>query len=645
MTGVLDSSASVAPSTGFPDGGRRLVVYVLFDRRGEVDDYITVALAGLREHSVRVLVVVNGSLSEAGRAMLEPLADEILVRKNVGFDIWAHKDALDHIGASIADFDEVVLTNDTWFGPIQPFGPVLARMSDREVHFWGLTDHAREEPNPFTGVGVLPYHLQSFWIAVRREMFLSEAWEAYWRDLPAMPSYFDAVLKHEAIFTEHFTERGYSVDVAFPSAAYPTDHPALFNPDLLLDDGCPVVKRRPFFHYPPFLDRHAVIGRRILRHIAGFGFPMGVIWQNLARNVAPRILNADAGMLEVLPDVDVSYDPERAFRTVVVAHVTRVDALPSIVDRIAHVPSPYDVVLTADAALADLLRDALRHGQPHGAAEVQVREVVDDGGSDMTAFLVACSDVLHDPRYDIVVKVHTRLPEGRTVNERRYFERWELDNLLGTPGFVRNALALFQREGGLGMVFPPTIHVGYGNMGGAWEGLREAAVWVNDRMAVNVPMDGASPLAPLGGMFIARPDALRLMVEHDWKLSGSPHSMPPVDVARLQERLFVGAAGERGYHVRTILNAEHAGISHNSLEYKIDQLASTTPGYPVEQIQFLHSMGNVHRGRAVDYALMYLRRNRPRTVRLLRPVGRVIAGVRRRVRVVVGRVGKTGSHR
>ncbi len=30
---------------------------------------------------------------------LEPVSDEILVRENVGFDIWAHKDALDHVGA------------------------------------------------------------------------------------------------------------------------------------------------------------------------------------------------------------------------------------------------------------------------------------------------------------------------------------------------------------------------------------------------------------------------------------------------------------------------------------------------------------------------------------------------------------------
>ena len=41
----------------FPVGGRRLVVYVVWDRRGQVEDYIPFALAGFRDHAARVLVV------------------------------------------------------------------------------------------------------------------------------------------------------------------------------------------------------------------------------------------------------------------------------------------------------------------------------------------------------------------------------------------------------------------------------------------------------------------------------------------------------------------------------------------------------------------------------------------------------------
>ncbi|WP_344740296.1 rhamnan synthesis F family protein, partial [Microbacterium awajiense] len=226
------------------------------------------------------------------------MSDAVLVRENRGYDIWAHKEGLAFEG-DLSGFDEVVLTNDTWFGPVREFGPVFERMDARAVDVWGMTDHAEEVPNPFTKEGRLPYHLQSFWIAVRRGMFLSEAWERYWRELPEMPDYYDAVLTHEAVFTEYFTDRGFVAEAAFSYREYPTTHPALFNADLLIEDGCPLLKRRPLFHYPPFLDRHAVIGRWTLQVVERYGYPMPLIWRNLAMNVPPRVLNADAAMLEV----------------------------------------------------------------------------------------------------------------------------------------------------------------------------------------------------------------------------------------------------------------------------------------------------------------------------------------------------------
>jgi rhamnosyltransferase len=602
-------------------------------------------LAGLRDHAARVLVVVNGALSDEGRAKLEPVCDEILVRENVGFDIWAHKDALDHVGAAIADFDEVLLTNDTWFGPVRPYGPVFERMGEQAVHFWGMTDHAREEPNPFTGEGVLHYHLQSFWIAVRREMFLSEEWAAYWRDLPPMPGYFDAVLQHEAVFTEHFASRGFGHGVAFGSEGYPTDHPALFNPDLLLADGCPVLKRRPFFHWPPFLDRHAVIGREILREVAGYGYPMECIWQDLARNVEPKILNTDAAMLEVLPEVDVSYDPSRPLRIAAVVNIVHVEMTDELLDRVGHLPAPVDLfITTTDEARAGRIRTILERRKDAGIGRSDLRVVPSKLGRHMSAFLIGCRDVLEGGAYDLVVKLHSKKSSRKSFNASRYFARHQFENLLSSPGYVANVLALFQREPGLGVVFPPMIHIGIPTMGRGWSVYRPRAEELLTSMGVHVPLDGVSPLAPLGGMWIARPEALRLLLQKDWAYEDYAPSKdhPDADLAPTQERTIAYVAGERGYHCRTILNAEHAAISHTAIEYKLDQLASTTPGYPIEQIQFLHRAGWTGHGGVVGLARMYLRLNHPGASRAIDPVytaaRRTVIGLKATTARVRGRV-------
>ncbi|WP_457101002.1 rhamnan synthesis F family protein [Microbacterium sp. P5_E9] len=611
----MASPGAVVPAGVFPVGGRRLVIYVVFDRRGGVDDFIPVALAGLRGDASRILVVVNGSLSDAGRAKLEPVCDEILVRDNVGFDIWAHKDALDHVGAGLAEFDEVVLTNDTWFGPVRPYGPVFERMGERPVHFWGMTDHAREEPNPFTHKGVLAYHLQSFWIAVRREMFLSDVWASYWRDLPAMPGYFDAVLKHETVFTETFADAGYTHDVAFGCRDYDTSNPSLLNAERLLDDGCPVLKRRVFFQWPPYMDHKAVVGRWVLDKAASYGYPLDVIWRNLARNVPPRDLNADAGMLEVLPDVDVSYDPSRPFRTVVVAHIFYEDMTDEMLDLADTLPGPYDLVVTTpDSRKAEAIRELIA-ARPSRRGSVEVRILPSNDGRDQSAFLIACRDVLLGGEYDLVVKLHSKKTPQDGFNVGRHFKSQQFENLLDSPGYTANVLALFQKEPGLGLVYPPTIHIGYPTMGRGWWSNKPAFEVLAAKLGIRVPLDEISPLAPYGSMYIARPEALRLLVEHEWRYEdfGGAEAYRDGGLAHVLERVPSYAAAELGYHTRTVLTTEHFAISQTAFEFNFDELSATIPGATYEQIEFLKLAGYVGHGRLRDFARIYMRLHHPGT--------------------------------
>lgn len=613
--------AAVPPRGEFAADGRRLVIYAIWERRGDVADFVSYALNALRAHVDHLLVVVNGTLSDEGRRALDGVADTLLERENVGYDIWAHKNALDSLGSSIADYDEIVLMNDTWYGPVRDFGALFSRMNARSLDFWGISDHAAQVPNPFTGRDRLPYHLQSYWIAARKSLFLSDAWRSYWRNLPSLDTYFDAVLKHEAIFTEHFTARGFVAEAAFPCINYPTDHPALFNPDLLLADGCPTLKRRPFFHYPPFLDRHAVTGRWILRDVESYGFPVRFIWSDLARNVQPRVLNTDAAMLEVLPDVARGEAPP--WRLAVVAHVADLSAAEEVLERVSLIPEGYDLFVTVtsvdDSAAVRSLIDRII-GADVGIREVRI--VPSKNGRDVSAFFIECRDVLTSEQYDLVVKVHTMRRSKSSFNARRYFRQHQLVNLLSSTGYIVNLLSLFDREPGLGLVYPPTVHTGYGVLGRGWSMYRQRTEKLCKRLGILVPLDDVSPLAPYGGMFIARREALALLADQRWNYNQFARAgrFGEFNLAREIERTFSYAAAERGFHTRTVLNAQFAAISHTRLEYKVDQLSMNLPGYPQDQIEWLHRAGWTGHGGIVGLLRMYLRMSHPRVGRALDPL-------------------------
>ncbi|WJM15023.1 rhamnan synthesis F family protein [Microbacterium arborescens] len=605
----------VAESPGVPrrflESDRRAVVYVIYDKRGRVDDFVLHALRGLREHAHHIVAVVNGELRSDARRSLETLVDEVLQRENTGLDIWGQKAGLDLLGDRLAEFDEVVLTNDTWFGPVRPFSPIFQRMNAAELDFWGLTDHPRVEIEASWTGEVIPYHLQSFWIAVRRRMFTSDAWRDYWRDLPLLDDWRQAVTRHEVTFTEHFASRGFTHDVGFPYADYDTENPSIFNADAMLDAGCPVVKRKPFFFWPITMDHNASIGRWTLEKVESYGYPRELILPNLARNSPPRDLATDIGALEILSDQPALYDASSPLRLVVVAHIYYVDMARDMLRRADMMPGPYDLVVTTpDAGRADAIA-AVVADSPREGRRVDIRVLPSNNGRDQSAFLIACRDVIMDDRYDVLVKIHTKRTPQQGYAVGQHFASQQLDNLLPNAGYAANLVGLFQREPTLGLVYPPMIHIGHGTLGHAWWGNRDNFVKVADQLGMQVPLDDGSPLAPFGSMYAARPIALRRLAEHAWRYEdfGGKNAYRDGGLAHVLERMPSYVAAEDGYHTRHALTAEYASLSHTSLEFKVDEMAATIPGSLRDKVIFLHRAGWMGTGRLSDFVAMYRRFN------------------------------------
>ncbi len=605
-------------------GARRAIIYLVYDRDGIVDDYIPYKLERLRAHADLILVVVNGHLDEANLAKLTPFADEVLQRDNVGMDVGGYADALAALGDRIDTIDELILMNYTWFGPVGSFDDVFDRMSSSDVDFWGMTAHGAEDPHPITGTGIMRAHLQSHWIAVRARLLRSEHWRDYWASMPPITSYRESILNHESRFTGHFADLGYRWAAAFPEEDYPgTTHAAFESALQLLRDGCPVLKRRPFFHDPLYLDRFAIIGRWITNEMAERGYPLDLVWQNVVRAAAPKVLNTNASMLEVLPHVDVSYDPDRALRIAAVVHIYYVDLAPELLDRLDMLPQPYDLVITTtdDEKAAEITR-LIGERSSTKVRQSEVRVLSSNRGRDLSAFFVACHDVITSDEYDLIVKIHSKKTVQQGAAAGELFKRQQLENLLASPGYAANVLGLFQKEKGLGVVFAPTVHIGYPTLGGAWFGNKEPASELLTAAGVHVPIDDRSPLAPMGAMWIARPAAMRRLatsLSYDDYLPESEHR--DGSLAHVQERVIAYGAAQDGFHTRTVANPEYIAISHTFLEYKYDQIMAPVQGYAIDArhdvIDLVAAGRLLTTGRLRPVISYHVRRHHPRLARVL----------------------------
>ena len=614
----------------------RGLVYFHFDPHHQVRDYVVAALSSLRPHANHILLVSNSPISEVDRARLATCCDEILPRPNEGLDAGAYRAGLEHLGwERLADFDELILTNHTYYAPLRPWEEVLTRAAGwGDISFWGMTEHATMRPHPFLAQRELPRHLQSHWIAVRRRLLTDPAFREYWEQMPPVSSYRDSIQWHESRFTGHFAELGHTWQVAFPVDRYRSENPAIEEAPALLADGCPLLKRRALFHDPLHQDRQAVVGGELLEAAARAGYSEDLILSDVVHTAAARDLIVNAGLTEVVTGCvpgaagagAETSSPERRPTGCVVVHVPagrealqRAEA-DGLARRLASLPAHWRVVVTSPERLdaADLERvtgrrpsqEDTQEDSAHGEGDVSFRLVRDLDPRGTIAFLTQCDDLWDPGRGDegdeggdggpLVLRITVGPPPVPGTRADDVAHRQALDCLLDSPGYTAGLIDLFARHPGLGVAMPAAGHIGQAHGGPTWDGLAGAAKALSRRLGLSAELDPLAPVAPPGAMFMARPEALRTLSEGakelvrltDQAAAGVEQSAERLRRARaaeVLELLTVYAAMSSGFHPREVLTPVWAGRLYGALAYKHRVVTADLPAHTDEQVRFLQA--------------------------------------------------------
>lgn len=137
-----------------------LAIMSVYDPDGIIDDYIIFYLTSLKTVADRIIVVINGKLNVSGEHKLRTVTDEIYIRENIGFDFGAYKDVLEHYlnPEEIKQYQELILCNDTCFGPLVPFEKIFCKMRDKTLEMWSIN---------YIDDLLLP-HFQSYFMVFRK---------------------------------------------------------------------------------------------------------------------------------------------------------------------------------------------------------------------------------------------------------------------------------------------------------------------------------------------------------------------------------------------------------------------------------------------------------------------------------------------
>lgn len=180
-----------------------------YDPNGRVEPYVLQYLGELKRCGFSsVLVTTSVALDDASVTALRQVAAAAIVRENIGYDFGSYKIGIDYLRQKGLTPEQLLLTNDSVFGPFHPLDQVFSNA--RKHDLYGMTDSFDYH-----------HHLQSYFLLYGKRILQSDDFWGFWDNVELLDSTQPdfkqkIILRYEVGGSQFFLERGYSIASEYP---------------------------------------------------------------------------------------------------------------------------------------------------------------------------------------------------------------------------------------------------------------------------------------------------------------------------------------------------------------------------------------------------------------------------------------------
>lgn len=246
---------------------KRLTLFAHYDGQSEVKDYVLEYLKCLRSVSDRVIFISTSALPVEQQARAGKFCDEVILKDNVGFDFSMWQLGIRQV--ALSDYDELLLTNSSIFGPLRPLEPYFEEMSQSPCDYWGMTESIQ-----------IANHIQSYFLVLKRPVLESDSFQSFFDAVLPFKDKSQTIRSYEVGLSVMLNEAGFvgapyvEFQDLFPTGAlgklfkFKKRNPTCFYPLRLIEHGMPFVKVEVLRDNPA----HVSLGplKRLLQR-AGYG--------------------------------------------------------------------------------------------------------------------------------------------------------------------------------------------------------------------------------------------------------------------------------------------------------------------------------------------------------------------------------------
>lgn len=222
---------------------KRFGIFMLYDADGVVDDFLFYLLESFRSSLDDLVIVSNGFIQSSYYERLSGYTSKIYLREDKGFDGGAYKDVVEKYCAEEdwCAWDEVILFNDTFYGPFFKWDVLFDEMQKKKVDFWGLNKNRIQF---LSGENV--EYISSYFVCFEKPILRSGYFKEYWKHVGYVEEYGDRN-DFEFTMTDYFLDKGFQYATWYnhqQDIDEPTIHQFARPYEMLKDHRFPVLKYR-----------------------------------------------------------------------------------------------------------------------------------------------------------------------------------------------------------------------------------------------------------------------------------------------------------------------------------------------------------------------------------------------------------------
>lgn len=254
-------------------------------------------------------------------------------------------------------------------------------------------------------------------------------------------------------------------------------------------------------------------------------------------------------------------------------HLYYTDALDYYAEYINGIPQCIDIYLSYSD---NIIKDKIS-GMLNGDNQVCFIKK-ENRGRDISAFLIAFRKYMLN--YQYVCFLHDKkekIKERKQTIEEWVYSLWE--NMLASAEYIHNIIWKLETNDTLGLLVPPSIIAEHSNTAieNIWYGDYENTRKLAERLDLNCDMDVNKTPITQGTCFWAKTDAIKKLIEYEWKYEDFPAEPLPGDgtISHAVERILAYVAQDAGFATGWVMTDEYAN------DYIVKLLKAYACSFPI----------------------------------------------------------------